>query len=70
MTTATQLLPALERKAWATLQARLALAQFKADVIEGDNGRPLFVVSRWTLTRAFDSLDAVAAFADRVGAPA
>lgn len=42
-----------ELKAWATAQARCALAGFKADVIDGDDGRLLLVVSRWALTRAF-----------------
>lgn len=44
-----------ERKAWATIQAQCALAGFTPHLIEGDDGRPLLVVSRWALTRSFTS---------------
>jgi hypothetical protein len=44
-----------ERKASATVQARCALAGFKADVIDGDDGRPMLAVSRWALTRSFST---------------
>jgi hypothetical protein len=54
-------------KAWATAQARCALAGFTANLIEGDDGRPMLVVSRWALTRAFDSLAEVETWLARVG---
>jgi len=65
-----RLLDSSQHKTWATLRARLALAGFSADLIEDDRGRPEFVVSRWCLTRSFQTLDQVAEFADRAGAPA
>jgi len=53
------------RKNFATLRARAALAGF--ELLElGDDGRRVFVLSRWNLTRELPDLDAVAAFLDRV----
>ena len=37
--------------------------------IDDDEGRPLYVVARWSLTRSFHDLDEVMAFLRRVGAP-
>ncbi|MFT3818297.1 MAG: hypothetical protein QM750_11955 [Rubrivivax sp.] len=42
-------------KDWRTVQARCLLAGFTANLIDGDDGRPMLVVSRWALTRAFSS---------------
>lgn len=59
-----------DRKRLATLAARAALASVQLFTIEGDNGRPLFVATRWALTRSFEDLDAVSRWLDMVGAPA
>lgn len=42
-------------KDWRTVQAECLLAGFKADLIDGDDGRPMLVVSRWALTRSFSA---------------
>lgn len=55
-----------DRKAWATVQARCALAGFRADLIDGDDGRPLLVVSRWALTRSFEAPSDALAWLQRV----
>lgn len=59
-------LSAHDRKRWATAQAQLALVGFKADKIEGDDGQPLYVVSRWSLTRSFVELSELESFAARI----
>jgi len=51
--TAAQLTAALDPKRLATAQARAALAGITLVAIEGDNGRPELVASRWGLTRRF-----------------
>ena len=56
-------------KEWLRVQALCLLAGFKADLIEGDDGRPMLVVSRWALTRAFTDPGDVATWLARV-APA
>lgn len=53
-------------KAWRNVQARLALAGFKADLLEGDDGRPELVVTRWALVKAFSDLAAAEEFFSRV----
>lgn len=45
-----------ELKPWRTLQAECLLAGFSANLIDGDNGRPLLVVSRWALCKSFDGV--------------
>lgn len=62
-------LQALDRKRFATLQARAALASVTATLTEGDDGRVQVVVSRWALCRSFASLDELEDWLDRVGAP-
>lgn len=57
-------------KRLATLRARAALAGVQLFTIDGDNGRPLYVVTRWALTRSFDELEAIATWLDLIGAPA
>lgn len=53
-----------DRKAWATLQARCALAGgFQLSRVS--DGR--YVVSRWNLSRSMSSLAEVAEFLNRVG---
>jgi hypothetical protein len=55
-----------ERKAWATVQARCTLAGFTANLIDGDDGRPMLVVSRWALTRSFATPAEAEAWLQRV----
>lgn len=62
--------PASNEKRLATLKARACLAGVRLYEIEGDNGRPLYVATRWALTRSFEDLDAVSRWLDTVGAPA
>lgn len=57
------------QKDWLRAQALCLLAGFKADLIDGDEGNPMLVVSRWALTRAFVSPADVTAWLERV-APA
>ena len=55
-------------KTFSTLQARLALRGF---ALTRAPGCPVvYTVTRWGLVRELASMDDVAAFADRVGAPA
>ena len=58
-----------QRKRVATLRARLALAGWVLTTTP-DNPHGAFTVSRWGRTTDLIELAAVAAFADRVGAPA
>jgi hypothetical protein len=60
---------ALGEKVVASLKARAAIAGFALHVTEDDRGEPLFIASRWSLTRAFHSLDEVQAFLRHIGAP-
>jgi hypothetical protein len=53
-------------KAEATLAARCALAGVTFHAIEDDRGRRTYIVSRWALTRELPTLEAVAAWLDRV----
>lgn len=53
-----------DRKAWATLQARCALAG-GFQLSSASDGT--YVVSRWNLSRSLSGLAEVAAFLDRVG---
>jgi hypothetical protein len=46
-------------KQLATLQARCALIGAALTTSDDDHGQPLYIVSRWALTRALPSLDAV-----------
>ena len=41
------------RKPWVTVQAGVLVAGYRADLLEGDDGRPLLIISRWALTRSF-----------------
>ncbi len=54
-------------KRWSTVQARLYLAGFTAIRIDGDDGAPVYVVSKYALTRNLHSIDAVEDFARRAG---
>ncbi|ABE42918.1 hypothetical protein [Polaromonas sp. JS666] len=53
-------------KAFATQQARAAIAGVSLHRLEDDRGREVFIVSRWAMTRELPSLDAVSAWLDAV----
>jgi len=53
-------------KRLATAKARVALWGGTLNAIEGDDGRTQYIVTRWSLTRAFDDLDGVERLLDRV----
>lgn len=55
-----------ERKAWATVQARAALAGITATLIDTDDGRPQLICSKWSLTRAFETAAQAGEWLDRV----
>lgn len=59
-----------DEKRLATAQARCALWGGVLTPIESDTGRPAFIVTRWSLTRAFTDLQEVEGFLDRVEAAA
>ena len=56
-------------KRFATLRARLALRGWALTRTSAADGPAVFFATRWNMPRELASLDAVAAFADRVGAP-
>lgn len=53
-------------KRLANLRARCALQGVQLHVIDGDNGLPLYIVTKWALTASLDSLDNLAAWVSRV----
>jgi len=53
-------------KRFATNRAALALKGFAVVRGEDDAGRPLFIVSRWALTRQLHGLPELEAFVERV----
>lgn len=53
-----------DQKAFATMQARLALAGFQLERMADGS----FVVARWTMTRSLADVAAVATFIVQVGA--
>ena len=59
----------IDPKTAATLKARCALAGIELHVIDGDAGEPLFIVSRWSLTRQLHSVAEVESFLRRIGGP-
>ncbi len=50
-----------------TLRARCALLGIVLTVTDDDHGRPLYVATRWAMTKAFSSLDDVADWLDSIG---
>ena len=70
MTTATMTLaPIAEAKTFATLQARAALQGVSLVRSTDDRERPVFVASKWSLTRQLDSVEAVEQFLRQIGGP-
>jgi hypothetical protein len=59
--------PALAQpKALDTLRARCALAGIALHITTDDRGRPLYIVSKWALTRSISGIEELAAWVDRV----
>ena len=56
-------------KAFATLRARAAMAGYTLGTVTEPDGSPMYVVSRWDVSRTLPHLSAVAAFLRKVGAP-
>ena len=54
------------QKKFATCQARAALAGVTLIRLEGDDGRPKFIASRWALTKNFDNINLVDVWLTRV----
>lgn len=48
-----------EAKRLATAKARAALIGATLVDIEGDDGRPEYICTKWALTKSFDNLDDV-----------
>ena len=57
---------AADTKRFATLQARLALRGYMLVRSTDDHGGPLYIISRWALTRQLHGLSEVEHFAERV----
>ncbi len=55
-----------DKKHFVTLQASAALHGLTLHCIDGDFGRPVFIASRWAMTKQFDTLDEVNAWLRRV----
>lgn len=56
-------------KLFNTLQARAALKEIALHALEADNGRTVYIATRWALTKQLDSLEEVEAWLDRVTGP-
>ncbi len=52
-------------KPWRTVQARFALAGLTAELVDGDDGQPMLVVSRWALTKCLRSVAEADAWLER-----
>lgn len=57
---------AADQKHFATQQARAALAGVTLHQLEGDFGLPIYVATRWAMTKQLESLDEVEHWLDRV----
>jgi hypothetical protein len=53
-------------KPFANLQAVAALHGVALHQIEGDNGQPLYIATRWAMTKQLDTLPEVAAWLSMV----
>ena len=59
-----------ETKRNSHAQARAALCGgIVLNIIDGDNGRPLYVANLHAMTRCFDAIGEVEAWLDKIGAP-
>lgn len=59
-------MPSKALKTFATLQARAALQGITLHRLEGDDGRPLYIATRWAMTKQFDGLGDVEIWLDEV----
>jgi len=57
----------LQRKRIATLQAVAAIAGVRVDPVEGDDGRTVWFVSRWSLTKQCNTLAELSELLRRMG---
>lgn len=53
-------------KTFSTLQARAALQGITLHRIEGDFGRPVYIATRWAMTKQLDGLGEVEIWLDEV----
>ena len=53
-------------KQFRTQQARAACAGILLHQLDGDFGTPVYIATRWALTRRFENLSEVGAWLDRV----
>lgn len=60
---------ARERKRIDTARARVALWGGTLVTTDGDDGQPLYIITRWSLTRSFTSVAEVEAWLQRAGVP-
>ncbi len=56
-------------KTFATLRARAALVGVSLVKSTDDRDRPVFIASRWTMTRQLDTIEDVERFLKLVGGP-
>ena len=56
-------------KAFATLQARAALAGVSLSRTKDDQGAPGFIASKWALTKQLSTIGEVESLLDRIGGP-
>lgn len=49
-----------------TLRAKCALAGIALVVTDDDHGQPLYIVSKWALTKAFSTLEELEAWLSQV----
>jgi hypothetical protein len=54
-------------KSLETIRARCALLGIVLVVTDDDHGKPLYVATRWAMTKAFSSLDQVGQWLDQIG---
>jgi hypothetical protein len=59
-------IPAIDKPV-ATLQAVAALAEVRVDPIEGDDGKTVYIVSRWALTKQCNTVDELRDLLRRMG---
>lgn len=57
---------AIGEKEFRTQQARAACAGVLLHQLEGDFGTPIYIATRWALTKQFDHLSEVGVWLDRV----
>jgi hypothetical protein len=60
---------ALDPKVTSGLVARACLIGVVLHVLEDDAGQPLFVASKWAMTKQMHSVDEVLTFLRKAGAP-